>query len=75
MEMINTDGIGAEEDAKPKRRVIIPPPEIKSIVDKTAIYVAKNGKQFEGMIIQIEGGNPKFNFLKHEDDTYRPYYE
>jgi hypothetical protein len=55
--------------------VIIPPPEIKSIADKTAIYVAKNGRQFEGMIIQIEGNNPKFNFLKDEDDTYRPYYD
>lgn len=26
-----------------KKRVIIPPPEIKAVVDKTAAYVAKNG--------------------------------
>lgn len=38
------DASGTAEDTKPKRRVIIPPPEIKSIVDKTAIYVAKNGR-------------------------------
>lgn len=54
--------------------MIIPPPEIKAVVDKTAAYVAKNGKPFEGMILKLEANNPKFNFLKHEDDPYRPYY-
>jgi splicing factor 3A subunit 1 len=54
--------------------VIIPPPEIKTVVDKTASYVAKNGQSFESMIMKVEANNPKFNFLRHDDDPYRPYY-
>ena len=26
------------------------------------------------MIMKVEAMNPKFNFLRHEDDPYRPYY-
>ena len=54
--------------------MIIPPPDIKTVVDKTASYVAKNGQPFESMIMKVEANNPKFNFLRHEDDPYRPYY-
>jgi splicing factor 3A subunit 1 len=54
--------------------VIIPPPDIKTVVDKTASYVAKNGQSFESMIMKVEANNPKFNFLRHNDDPYRPYY-
>lgn len=55
-------------------RVIIPPPEIKTVIDKTASYVAKNGQGFEMLILKTEQNNPKFNFLRHADDPYRPYY-
>ena len=24
--------------------------------------------------MKVEANNPKFNFLRHEDDPYRPYY-
>ena len=54
--------------------MIIPPPDIKTVVDKTASYVAKNGQSFESMIMKVEANNPKFNFLRHHDDPYRPYY-
>ena len=54
--------------------MIIPPPDIKTVVDKTATYVAKNGPSFESMVMKVEANNPKFNFLRHEDDPYRPYY-
>ncbi len=54
--------------------MIIPPPEIKEIVDKTATFVVRNGSSFEAMILRNESKNPKFNFLKYEDDPYRPYY-
>jgi hypothetical protein len=54
--------------------VIIPLPEIKTVVDKTAYYVAKNGQSFESMIMKVEANNPKFNFIRHVDDPYRPYY-
>jgi splicing factor 3A subunit 1 len=45
--------------------VIIPPPEIKAVIDKTAAYVAKNGESFEALIMKVEANNPKFNFLRH----------
>ena len=66
--------IGVTDTKKDKIRVIIPPPEIKAVVDKTAAYVAKNGQSFESLIMKVEASNPKFNFLRHDDDPYRPYY-
>ena len=54
--------------------MIIPPPEIKAVIDKTAAYVAKNGSSFESLIMKVEANNPKFNFLRYHDDPYRPYY-
>ena len=54
--------------------MIIPPPDIKTVVDKTAVYVSKNGHNFEQLILKTEQNNPKFNFLRYPDDPYRPYY-
>jgi len=69
------------------RDVIIPPPEIRSIIhsyillnscieiaDKTAEYVAKNGSAFEEIVMKSEGNNPKFSFMK-QGDPYRAYFE
>ena len=55
--------------------VIIPPPEIRAVADKTASFVAKFGKSFEQKVIASEEGKTaKFNFLKH-NDPYHAYYE
>ncbi|KAJ3065066.1 hypothetical protein HK102_008036, partial [Quaeritorhiza haematococci] len=54
--------------------IIYPPPEIKSIVEKTASFVARNGPQFEERIRENEKHNPKFCFL-NPNDPYRAYYE
>ena len=54
--------------------VILPPPDIRSIIDKTAIFVVKNGKEFEQRIFQQERHNPKFCFLALHD-PYHGYYE
>ncbi len=54
--------------------VIIPPPDIRNVIDKTAIFVFKNGKQFEERIYQKERHNPKFCFL-NEPDPYHGYYQ
>lgn len=54
--------------------VILPPPDIRAIVDKTANFVARNGKEFEKRILLSEQNNPKFNFLKPAD-PYHAYYE
>ena len=55
--------------------VIIPPPEVRAVVDKTAQFVARNGKSFEQRILSSgEGKTAKFNFMKPYD-PYHAYYE
>ncbi|XP_076959177.1 putative splicing factor 3A subunit 1 [Bidens hawaiensis] len=54
--------------------IIHPPPDIRTIVDKTASFVAKNGLDFEKRIIVSNAGNPKFNFL-NGSDPYHAYYQ
>ncbi|EPY50843.1 splicing factor Sap114 [Schizosaccharomyces cryophilus OY26] len=54
--------------------VILPPPEIREIIDKSAGYVARNGPAFEEKIRQNEQRNPKFAFLQ-VDDPYYKYYQ
>jgi splicing factor 3A subunit 1 len=55
--------------------IIIPPPDIRAVVDKTAQFVARNGKSFEQRILSSgEGKTAKFNFMK-EFDPYHAYYE
>ena len=55
--------------------VIIPPPEVRAIVDKTAQFVARNGKGFEQKVLNSnDGKTAKFNFLKAYD-PYNAYYE
>lgn len=43
--------------------IIIPPPDIRAVVDKTATYVASVGAAFEAKLYAKEKGNPKFAFL------------
>ena len=45
-----------------------------AIIDKTASFVAKNGREFEERILENERKNPKFSFLGMQD-PYRPYYD
>ncbi|XP_061365862.1 probable splicing factor 3A subunit 1 [Gastrolobium bilobum] len=54
--------------------IIHPPPDIRTIVDKTAQFVAKNGPEFEKRIIANNTGNAKFNFL-NSSDPYHAYYQ
>lgn len=54
--------------------IIHPPPDIKSIIDKTASFVAKNGPEFEKRIIANNVNNSKFNFLT-SSDPYHAYYQ
>ncbi|EYU38457.1 hypothetical protein ABFS82_14G073900 [Erythranthe guttata] len=53
---------------------ILPPPDIRMIVDKTARYVVKNGPEFEQRIISSCQGTQNFSFL-HSDDPYHAYYK
>ncbi|GFR52779.1 hypothetical protein Agub_g15394, partial [Astrephomene gubernaculifera] len=54
--------------------VILPPPDIRAIIDKTAQFVAKNGAEFEKRILSNEKNNVKFNFLV-TTDPYHAYYK
>jgi splicing factor 3A subunit 1 len=59
------DGIG----------IILPPPEIRGIIDKTAKFVAeRGGLELEDKIREKERNNPKFSFL-NGGDPYYAYYQ
>ena len=53
--------------------VIHPPPRLADTIDRTAEYVARNGRQFEAKIRANESGSEKFAFLG-EDSPYHTYY-
>ncbi|GMF44816.1 unnamed protein product [Phytophthora fragariaefolia] len=53
--------------------IIYPPPDIRAVVDKTAQFVANNGRAFESRIVG-ERMSAKFSFLR-EADPYHAYYE
>ncbi|KAI5733769.1 hypothetical protein M8J76_015692 [Diaphorina citri] len=52
--------------------VLIPDAELKKIVDKLVVYVAKNGRDFE--IIVKRKCDPRFSFLE-PGDPHNAYYE
>ena len=55
--------------------IIRPPPDIRAVADKTALFVAKNGRAFETRILNsAKGKTPKFAFL-HSSSPFHPYYE
>lgn len=54
--------------------VIIPPPELRVIVDKTAKFVAEKGTHMEERIRDKQKSNPKFSFL-FSGDPYFAYYQ
>ncbi|KAL4251665.1 Splicing factor 3A subunit 1 [Abortiporus biennis] len=55
--------------------LILPPPEIKSVIDRTANFVARsaNPPQFEDKIRENQRQDPKFSFL-NPVDPYHAYY-
>ena len=62
-----------DEVSKPPSGVVLPPRDIRAIVEKTAGYVARNGSAFEDRIREKEKHNPKFSFLSAKD-AYFPFY-
>ncbi|CAN4078511.1 unnamed protein product [Withania somnifera] len=54
--------------------IIYPPQGIRSIVEKTSQFVAKNGPEFEKRIVLNNTGNAKFNFL-NASDPHHAYYQ
>ncbi len=62
-----------DEASKPPVGIVLPPRDIRAIVEKTAGYVARNGAAFEDRIREKEKHNPKFSFLS-SNDAYYPFY-
>ncbi len=55
--------------------IIRPPPDIRTVADRTALFVSKNGRAFENKILNsAKGKTPKFAFL-HETSPFHAYYE
>lgn len=74
--MTEADTNGAADAATMQGKVtglIFPPPDIRAVVDKTAQFVARNGRSFERKIAG-ETVSAKFSFLR-PSDPYHAYYE
>ncbi|KAK6085458.1 pre-mRNA splicing factor [Seiridium cupressi] len=69
----NGDAAVVLEDIKPPQGVVLPPKEFRTILEKTAGFVARNGIVFEDRIREKERSNPKFSFLSTAD-PYNSYY-
>ncbi|KAI9813504.1 MAG: SF3a splicing factor complex subunit [Thelocarpon impressellum] len=64
---------GLEEINKPPAGVVLPPKDIRAVLERTAGYVARNGSVFEDRIRQKEKHNSKFSFLS-VNDAYHAFY-
>lgn len=53
--------------------MIIPPPEIRLVIEGVVHNVATHGKDHEARLINVERANPKYSFL-NPNDPYHPYY-
>ncbi|KAM0247881.1 hypothetical protein ACHAQJ_009673 [Trichoderma viride] len=73
-EVANGSASNALDDIKAPAGVVLPPREIRNILEKTAGYVARNGAVFEDRIREKERQNPKFSFL-NDEDAYNAYYQ
>ncbi|XP_065365952.1 protein suppressor of white apricot [Calliphora vicina] len=61
----------AKEKTPPKLEFPLPPESLQNIIDKTAVYVIKNGRQFEETL--RSKSVERFTFLL-PDNEYYPYY-
>lgn len=51
--------------------LLCPPTELRNIIDKTATYVLKNGKEFEDIL--RTKNDQRFTFLQYTDPYYKYY--
>jgi splicing factor 3A subunit 1 len=54
--------------------LVLPPRNIRELVEKLADYIARNGKEFEEKVRVNQGHLAKMSFLNPEDEYY-PYYQ
>ena len=55
-------------------KTLVPPPDIKKIIEALAAKVAVNGKEFCEMIREHMKDNSKYQFLTKADNPYTPYW-
>ncbi|CAG8794390.1 32733_t:CDS:2 [Gigaspora margarita] len=69
---LNSSGVNAEDSntvksSKPQSQpigpVIVPPPDLKIIIDKMATYVSKSGESLEAKVREKHIDDPRFSFL------------
>lgn len=70
----NGDADGSLDSVRAPSGVVLPPREIRNILEKTAGYVARNGAVFEDRIRDKEQANVKFSFL-NPTDAYHDFYQ
>ncbi|KAG6866077.1 hypothetical protein C0991_008829 [Blastosporella zonata] len=72
---IQMEFVGGTGSLRFSSGLILPPPEIKSVIDRTALFVARsaNPPQFEDKIREGQRTDPKFSFL-NPADPYHAYY-
>ncbi|XP_069356991.1 protein suppressor of white apricot-like isoform X2 [Maniola hyperantus] len=52
--------------------ILTPPEDVKTVIDKMAAYVARNGDEFEEIV--RSKNDPRFTFLE-PDNLYHPFYK
>merc|ERR1712107_54020 len=62
---------GEEGQLAPVPPLVFPPPELQTIIDKMASYVARNGRTFEEVVRNKD--KDRFSFL-FAGDCYHTYY-
>lgn len=60
-------------DSKPPAGVILPPKEVRTLLEKVAGYIARNGLAFLARMRDTAADNPKIQFVL-EDNPYHPYF-
>ncbi|KAF2763869.1 Surp module [Teratosphaeria nubilosa] len=69
-----TSGILDEISSKAPPGTVLPPRNVRELIEKTAGYVARNGPSFEERLRDGAKTSGKAAFLIHEDPYY-PYYQ
>ena len=67
--------LGSEMDSNIKGIVgmIVPPPDMRAIIDRTAEFVSKHGPEMEKKIYSSDPTKIRFAFIM-EDNPFHPYY-
>ena len=65
---------GSADGAVDAREFLVPPADVKKVVDKTARMAASRGEQFRQRMHKAEQDNPDYAFLL-QTSPWNPYYE